>query len=147
MSVEVDQAEARKLAGRLRFANLRTESLLENFNLDYAKGIDQSLLNELGTCRWIDTATNILLIGPPAVGKTHLAAGLGRAAVGAGYRVYFTSAAELAARCHKAALEGRWSITTRYYSGPTLLVIDELGYLAMPGEPPRPCSRSSTSAT
>lgn len=134
MSVEVQEAEARKLAGRLRFANLPTESRLENFSLDHAQGIDRSLLNELGTCRWIDTATNILLIGPPGVGKTHLAAGLGRAAAEAGYRVYFTSAAELAARCHKAAIEGRWSSTMRYYSGPTLLIIDELGYLALPGE-------------
>nr|WP_321162838.1 ATP-binding protein [Paeniglutamicibacter gangotriensis] len=59
---------------------------------------------------------------------------MGRAAVAAGYRVYFTSAAELAARCHKGAIEGHWSSTMRYYSGPTLLVIDELGYLALPGE-------------
>jgi DNA replication protein DnaC len=51
---------------RLRFANLPTPATLEDF--DHAQGIDRSLLNELGTCRWIDTATNVLLIGPPGTG-------------------------------------------------------------------------------
>lgn len=69
MSVGIDQAESRKLAGRLRFANLPTEARLDTFDLDRAEGIDRSLLNELGTCRWIETATNVLLIGPPAWGK------------------------------------------------------------------------------
>lgn len=68
------------------------------------------------------------------VGKTHLSVGLARAAAHAGYRTYFTTAADLAARCHRAAIEGRWATTMRYYAGPTLLVIDELGYLPLPGE-------------
>ena len=60
--------------------------------------------------------------------------GLGRAAAEAGYRTYFTTAADLAARCHRAAIEGRWATTLRFFAGPTLLVIDELGYLPLPGE-------------
>lgn len=71
---------------------------------------------------------------PVGVGKTHLAVGLARAAAEAGYRTYFTTAADLAARCHRAAIEGRWATTMRFYAGPTLLVIDELGYLPLPGE-------------
>ena len=59
---------------------------------------------------------------------------LGHAAVNAGYRVYFTSAADLAARCHRAAIEGKWSTMMRFFAGPTLLIIDELGYLPLPGE-------------
>jgi hypothetical protein len=49
-------------------------------------------------------------------------------------RTYFTTAADLAARCHRAAIEGRWATTMRFYAGPTLLVIDELGYLPLPAE-------------
>ena len=129
LRVEVTATDARRLAGRFRFANLPTGQTLDDFDHDAASGIDRSLLAELGTCRFIDTATNVLLIGPPGVGKTHIATGLGHAAVTAGYRVYFTSAADLAARCHRAAIEGKWSTMMRFFAGPTLLIIDELGYL------------------
>lgn len=88
----------------------------------------------VAACRYLETATNVLLIGPPGVGKSHIATGLGHAAVTAGYRVYFTSAADLAARCHRAAIEGKWSTMMRFFAGPTLLIIDELGYLPLPGE-------------
>jgi DNA replication protein DnaC len=134
LRIEVEDTEARRLTGRLRFANLPTPASLENFDVDAASGIDRPLLDELGTCRFLETATNVLLIGTPGTGKTHLATGLARATAHAGYRTYFTTAADLAARCHRAAIEGRWATTMRFYAGPALLVIDELGYLPLPAE-------------
>jgi DNA replication protein DnaC len=134
LAIEVDATEARRLAGRLRFASLPTPATLDDFDYDAQPGVDRALIAELATCRYLDTATNVLMIGPPGVGKTHLAVGLARAAAHAGYRTYFTTAADLAARCHRAAIEGRWAYTMRFFAGPTLLVIDELGYLPLPAE-------------
>jgi DNA replication protein DnaC len=134
LAIEVDATEARRLAGRLRFACLPTPATLEGFDLDAAAGVDRKLIDELATCRYLESATNILLVGPPGTGKSHLAVGLARAAAHAGYRTYFTTAADLAARCHRAAIEGRWATTMRFYAGPTLLAIDELGYLPLPTE-------------
>lgn len=133
-AIEVTVAEARRLAGRLRFACLPSPASLDDFDYDAQPGVDRQLINELATCRYLQTATNVLMIGPPGVGKTHLAVGLARAAAHAGYRTYFTTAADLAARCHRAAIEGRWATTMRFFAGPGLLVIDELGYLPLPAE-------------
>ena len=134
LAIEVDTALNRRLVGRLRFACLPTPATLEDFDYDAQPSVDRQLINELGTCRYLETATNVILIGPPGVGKTHISVGLARQAATIGYRTYFTTAADLAARCHRAALEGRWATTMRFFAGPTLLVIDELGYLPLPAE-------------
>lgn len=132
--IEVSATQARRLAGRLRFASLPTPATLEDFDYDAAPAVDPKLIAELATCRYIESATNVLLIGQPGVGKTHLAVGLARKAAEVGYRTYFTTATDLAARCHRAAIEGRWATTMRFFNGPSLLVIDELGYLPLPAE-------------
>ena len=68
LSIEVAATEARRLTGRLRFACLPTPASLDDFDYDAAPGLDRKLIAELGTCRYLETATNILLIGPPVTG-------------------------------------------------------------------------------
>lgn len=68
LAVEVEASAARRLAGRLRFACLPTPATLADFDVDAAAGIDRALIDELGTCRYLESATNILLIGPSEAG-------------------------------------------------------------------------------
>jgi DNA replication protein DnaC len=68
LAVEVDATRARRLAGRLRFACIPTPATLDGFDVDAASGIDRKLIDELGTCRYLESATNILLVGPPGAG-------------------------------------------------------------------------------
>jgi len=124
LAAEVSATEDRRMTGRLRFASLPAPWTLEELDYDANPALDRALITDLASLRFIEQASNVLLIGPPGVGKTHIAVGLARKAAEAGYRTYFTTAADLAARCHRAAIEGRWATTMRFYAGPTLLVID-----------------------
>ena len=134
LATEVAASEQRRLDGRMRFSKLPAHKTLEQFDFTAQPTLDRRLVEDLATLRFVQEKSNCLLIGPPGVGKTHLAIALGHRAVHAGYRVYYTTAADLVARTSRAAMDGRWANTMRFWAGPQVLIVDELGYLPMPGE-------------
>jgi hypothetical protein len=102
---------------------------LESFDFTYQPSIDRKQVETLASCHYIEHGENIVILGPPGVGKTHLGVGLGIKAIEAGYRVLFTTAAAMIATLTKAAGEGRLEEKLKFYTVPRLLVIDEIGYL------------------
>jgi DNA replication protein DnaC len=86
----------------MRFAALPSPFTLSDFDFSAQPYADKKLIDDLVTLRFLEVATNVLLIGPPGVGKTMLAVGPGHAAVAAGMRVHYTT----------------------FYAGPRLLIID-----------------------
>lgn len=126
---EVGAKQRKRIAMGITIAHFPTVKTLDDFDFKFQPSVDQKLVRELALGRYIAGAENVLIFGPPGVGKTHLAIGLGRAAVEAGYSVLFTSATALLGALSKAETDGQLAERLAFYAKPKLLIVDELGYL------------------
>jgi len=126
---EVASKSEKRVRMGIQIEHFPVQKTLEDFDFESQPSVDRRLVQELATGRFVANGTNVLLFGPPGVGKTHLAIGLGRAVVKAGYSVLFVTATELVAALDKGNQEGRLNERLAQYGKPKLLIIDELGYL------------------
>jgi DNA replication protein DnaC len=126
---EVDAKQRTRVTMGLKIAHFPAVKTLDDFDFKFQPSVDQRLVRELATARFLTQAENVLVFGAPGVGKTHLAIALGRAIVEAGHTVLFTSATALLAALAKAETDGQLADRLLFYSKPKLLIIDELGYL------------------
>jgi DNA replication protein DnaC len=126
---EVGAKTQKHLAMRIAMARFPYQKTLESFDFKAQPSIDPKLVRELATGRYIEGGDNILLLGPPGVGKSHLAIALGLKACELGYRTLFTTAAGLIASLGKALGENRLDEKLKLLAQPQVLVIDEIGYI------------------
>lgn len=113
----------------MRLARLPFVKTLESFDFTYQPSINPKQIKELSAVRWVANGENLILLGPPGVGKTHLAVSLGVKSIEAGYKTQFTSAQSLIASLARAHAENRLEQRLKLYCQPKLLVIDEIGYI------------------
>lgn len=126
---EVAAKTAKNIAMRTSMARFPFVKPLETFDFAYQPSIDRKQLQQLASSHYIEHGDNVIILGPPGVGKTHLAVSLGLKAIEAGYRVLFSTAAHLIATLTKAHGENRLEEKLRVFTAPRLLIVDEIGYL------------------
>jgi uncharacterized protein (TIGR00645 family) len=115
--------------GRVRAAGFPVRKLLEEFDEEHPRSFDRQTLARLATADFVAAGRNVVFVGPPGTGKTHLAIGLGVRACQAGHRVLFATAEEWAARLAGARAAGRLAEELAALDACPLLIVDEVGYL------------------
>ncbi|OQX37461.1 MAG: AAA family ATPase [Oceanospirillales bacterium LUC14_002_19_P2] len=122
------------LDGRIKQARLPWLKTLEQFDFSFQPFIDRKVVRELAGLGFVERAENVVLLGPPGVGKTHLAIALAVKAAEAGHRVLFMSLDRLMTTLKKAQQENRLERQMQLLTCPRLLVLDEIGYLPLTPE-------------
>jgi len=131
---EVSARESHGGEGRIRAARFPARKSLEEFDFDHARGLKRDTIAHLGTLDFITARENVVFLGPPGTGKTHLAIGLAIRACQAGHRVAFATAADWVATLAEAHHTGRLQSELVRLGRYPLLVVDEVGYIPFEAE-------------
>ena len=126
---ELSAKTARNITMRTHMARFPFVKSLDAFDFSYQPSLDKKQVHNLASCDFIEHSENVVILGPPGVGKTQLLVGLGLKAIEQGYRVLFTTAANMITTLSKALAEGKLEEKLKTYTVPRLLIVDEIGYL------------------
>ena len=129
LTLEVGAKTEKHHQMRITMARFPFQKTLESFDFKFQPSIDVKLIRELATGRYMHSGDNVLLLGPPGVGKTHLAVALGIKACEQGVRTLFITTTALITTLGRALAEGRLEERLKLLTQPQLLIVDEIGYL------------------
>lgn len=129
LQMEVHKREHNRITVGMNVARFPRVCTLESYNFDVQASLDRGYIQDLSRLEWLEQKKNVLFLGPPGVGKTHLAIALGRIAVERGFGTVFISAVELMRQLEQAESEGTLEKKILQFVKPKLLIIDEIGYL------------------
>ena len=132
---EVGLREGRRFRSALKLSGLPHHKSVDEFDFAFQPDLDVRRIRDLATLAFVPARSNIALLGPPGVGKTHLAVALAVAACQAGHSIYFTSLDDCVRQLRAADAAGRFAKKLQTYLRPAVLVLDEVGYL--------PCDRTA----
>ena len=131
LSTEWQGRYQRGIEARLRLARFPWVKTLDQFDFDFQPSLDRKQVRELAGLSFVERGHNVIILGPPGVGKTHLAIGLAVKAVESGYSVLFLTLEALMTRLTKALNENRLERSLQQLIYPKVLIVDELGYLPL----------------
>jgi DNA replication protein DnaC len=131
---EVSARESHGGEGRIKAARFPARKSLEEFDYDHSRGLKREVIAHLGTLDFVAAKENVVFLGPPGTGKTHLAIGLAIRACQAGHRVLFATASEWVARLADTHSRGRLQAELIRLGRYPLIVVDEVGYIPFEAE-------------
>ena len=113
-------------------AKLPYQKRIEDFDFSFQPSIDRRVINDFATCQFIGQRKNIIFLGEPGVGKSHLSVAIAIKALLKGHRVLFTQVSEMLQVLHQSKADNSYYKKLDYYIKPELLVLDELGFKKIP---------------
>lgn len=131
---EVKDQRSRSIETRLRYSSIPFRKGIEQFDFSFQPSIDRNVIDDIITLRFIHNKENVVFLGPPGVGKTHLSVAIAMQAIYSGFTVSYVPAVKLVQALKKDFSEFRLSYRLKMYSRFNLMIVDEIGYLPLTRE-------------